>query len=89
VIRGGKRLEEGVDGLRTRLAGRTGVLVGQSGVGKSSLTNCLVPGVEAAVDEISRATESGRHTTSTAYLYMLPTGGELVVKTNETGTSKI
>jgi ribosome biogenesis GTPase len=54
------------------------VLVGQSGVGKSSLTNALVPGVEAAVDEVSRASESGRHTTTTASLYALPSGGELI-----------
>jgi ribosome biogenesis GTPase len=64
--------------LAGRLAGECSVLVGQSGVGKSSLTNRLVPGVEAAVDEVSRATESGRHTTSTATLHRLPNGGELI-----------
>jgi ribosome biogenesis GTPase / thiamine phosphate phosphatase len=78
VVRASKRLEGGIDALRERLAGRTSVLVGQSGVGKSSLTNALVPGVEAAVDEVSRASETGRHTTTTASLYVLPTGGELV-----------
>jgi ribosome biogenesis GTPase len=78
VVHASKRLADGVDALRARLAGATSALVGQSGVGKSSLTNCLVPGVEAAVDEVSRASESGRHTTSTASLYALPTGGELV-----------
>jgi ribosome biogenesis GTPase len=78
VVRASKRLADGVDALRARLAGATSVLVGQSGVGKSSLTNILVPGVEAAVDDVSRASESGRHTTSTASLYALPTGGELV-----------
>ncbi|MEX0734998.1 MAG: ribosome small subunit-dependent GTPase A [Steroidobacteraceae bacterium] len=78
VVRASKRTPDGVVALRTRLAGATSVLVGQSGVGKSSLTNLLVPGVEAAVDEISRASEGGRHTTSTASLYQLPTGGELI-----------
>jgi ribosome biogenesis GTPase len=78
VLWSSKRRDDGVDALRARLAGRTSVLVGQSGVGKSSLTNRLVPGVEAAVDEVSRASESGRHTTSTAFLYALPTGGELI-----------
>jgi ribosome biogenesis GTPase / thiamine phosphate phosphatase len=73
-----KRRDDGVAALAARLAGQTSVLVGQSGVGKSSLTNRLVPGVEAAVDEVSRATETGRHTTSTASLYALPTGGELI-----------
>jgi ribosome biogenesis GTPase len=78
VLRTSKRLAEGVDALRERLAGETSALVGQSGVGKSSLTNRLIPGVEAAVDEVSRASESGRHTTSTASLYALPSGGELI-----------
>ncbi len=78
VLRTSKRLAEGVDALRERLAGETSALVGQSGVGKSSLTNRLIPGVEAAVDEVSRASESGRHTTSTASLYTLPSGGELI-----------
>jgi ribosome biogenesis GTPase len=78
VLRASKRLPRGVDALRQRLAGGTSVLVGQSGVGKSSLTNELVPGVAAAVDEVSRATETGRHTTTTSSLYVLPSGGELI-----------
>jgi ribosome biogenesis GTPase len=78
VVSASKRLEGGIDALRERLAGGTCVLVGQSGVGKSSLTNALVPGVKAAVDEVSRASETGRHTTTTASLYALPSGGELI-----------
>jgi ribosome biogenesis GTPase / thiamine phosphate phosphatase len=78
VLRASKRVAGGVDALRDHLAGGTSVLVGQSGVGKSSLTNTLVPGVEAAVAEVSRASETGRHTTSTASLYALPGGGELI-----------
>jgi len=78
VLRASKRLAGGVDALREHLAGGTSVLVGQSGVGKSSLTNALVPGVAAAVDEVTRASESGRHTTTTASLYTLPSGGELI-----------
>ena len=78
IVRASKRLAEGVDSLRARLAGETSVLVGQSGVGKSSLTNRLIPGVEAEVDEVTRASESGRHTTSTSSLYALPSGGELI-----------
>jgi ribosome biogenesis GTPase / thiamine phosphate phosphatase len=78
VLHSSKRRAGGVDALRERLAGETSVLVGQSGVGKSSLTNALVPGVEAAVAEVTRASESGRHTTSTAFLYALPSGGELI-----------
>src|SRR5690606_8616155 len=50
VVQASKRIAGGVDALRERLAGGTSVLVGQSGVGKSSLTNALIPGVAAAVD---------------------------------------
>ncbi len=78
VVHASKRRADGVDALRERLEGETSVFVGQSGVGKSSLTNALVPGVEAAVAEVTRASESGRHTTSTAFLYALPSGGELI-----------
>ena len=78
VVRASRKLAGGTDALRDRLSGATSVLVGQSGVGKSSLTNALVPGVEAAVAEVSRASETGRHTTSTASLYVLPSGGELI-----------
>jgi ribosome biogenesis GTPase len=78
VVHASKRAVDGGAALAVRLAGETSVLVGQSGVGKSSLTNLLVPGVEAAVDEVTRASESGRHTTTTASLYRLPTGGELI-----------
>ena len=78
VTRASKRRDGGAEGLRQLLQGRTSVLVGQSGVGKSSLINLLVPGVEAAVQEISRASEEGRHTTTAAALYHLPGGGELM-----------
>jgi ribosome biogenesis GTPase len=78
VVPASKRTPGGVDELRRQLAAATSVLVGQSGVGKSSLTNALVPGVEAAVADVSRASETGRHTTSTASLYTLPSGGELI-----------
>ncbi len=78
VVRASMRPADGIADLAARLAGETSVLVGQSGVGKSSLINRLVPGVEARVEEVSRATELGRHTTSTSSLYGLPTGGELI-----------
>jgi ribosome biogenesis GTPase len=78
VVRASKRAAVGVTELAGRLAGEISVLVGQSGVGKSSLTNLLVPGVEARVDEVTRASESGRHTTSHSSLYPLPGGGELI-----------
>lgn len=78
VVRANKHAADGVTALAALLADETSVLVGQSGVGKSSLINRLVPGVAARVDEISRASESGRHTTSNSSLYQLPSGGELI-----------
>ena len=57
--------------LRARLSGHTTVLVGQSGMGKSTLVNALVPGAAAPTREISEALGAGRHTTTHARLYHL------------------
>jgi ribosome biogenesis GTPase len=64
--------------LEQRLAGHTTVLVGASGVGKSTLLNRLVPEANATTGEISLALDAGRHTTTHARLFHLPDGGELV-----------
>lgn len=56
------------------LAGQISVLVGQSGMGKSTLVNALVPEAAAATREISAALDSGKHTTTHARLYALPDG---------------
>ncbi|MCX7174244.1 MAG: ribosome small subunit-dependent GTPase A [Proteobacteria bacterium] len=53
------------------LAGELSVLVGQSGMGKSTLINALVPGAAAATREVSEALDSGKHTTTHARLYRL------------------
>ncbi|MDP1733229.1 MAG: ribosome small subunit-dependent GTPase A [Sulfuritalea sp.] len=60
------------------LAGECSVLVGQSGMGKSTLTNALVPGAAAPTRELSTALDSGKHTTTYARLYRLPNGGTLI-----------
>ena len=60
------------------LAGESSVMVGQSGMGKSTLTNALVPGATAATRELSTALDSGKHTTTYARLYKLPLGGTLI-----------
>jgi ribosome biogenesis GTPase len=64
--------------LRPWLAGRRSVLVGQSGVGKSTLINALLPGSGAATREISTALDSGKHTTTHATLYALEGGGAII-----------
>jgi ribosome biogenesis GTPase len=61
-----------------RLRGRTTILLGQSGMGKSTLVNLLVPGADVATREISAALNSGRHTTTFTRLYPLPEGGALI-----------
>ena len=58
--------------LIAHLAGHTTLLVGQSGMGKSSLLNLLVPDAQAATREISEALQTGKHTTTDARLYDLP-----------------
>lgn len=57
--------------LAPLLVGQVSVLVGQSGMGKSTITNALVPGAAAATREISTALDSGKHTTTHATLYRL------------------
>jgi ribosome biogenesis GTPase len=59
----------GAAALRPHLSGQLSVLVGQSGMGKSTLVNALVPGAAAATREISAALDSGKHTTTHATLY--------------------
>ncbi|WP_457669048.1 small ribosomal subunit biogenesis GTPase RsgA [Thiolapillus sp.] len=70
--------EHGLEPLQERLAGETSILVGQSGVGKSSLINALIPQREESVGELSKASGLGRHTTSVATLHFLPNGGEII-----------
>ncbi|MFC0673448.1 ribosome small subunit-dependent GTPase A [Brachybacterium hainanense] len=63
---------EGLAGLRERLAGRTSVLIGHSGVGKSTLLNALVPGAGRATGEVNDVTGRGRHTSSSALALRMP-----------------
>ncbi len=60
------------------LQGKTTILIGQSGMGKSTLVNLLVPDAEAAVREISQALDTGKHTTTFTRLYQLEGGTALI-----------
>ena len=60
------------------LQGHTSVLVGQSGMGKSTLINALIPEAQAATREISTVLDSGKHTTTHAKLYHLNANSHLI-----------
>jgi ribosome biogenesis GTPase len=71
------RLGAGLDPLKLALAGAISVLVGQSGVGKSSLVSALLPDAQVATGELMRE-EEGRHTTTASRAYPLNGGGTLI-----------
>jgi len=78
VITASSQSETGLNQLHDALKARTSVFVGQSGVGKSSLINALLPGSDILTGELSEASRKGKHTTTTARLYHFPTGGDLI-----------
>jgi ribosome biogenesis GTPase / thiamine phosphate phosphatase len=78
VLAASARMASGLGELRTALGHVSSMLAGQSGVGKSSLTNALLPDKSLRVNELSRKSRLGRHTTTAATLYHLPDGGELI-----------
>lgn len=72
------KADDGVAPILALLEGQRAILVGQSGVGKSSLTNRLVPEAHLAIAALSTATHKGTHTTTTSTLHHVPGGGELI-----------
>lgn len=72
VIFTSSKTAHGLDNLQLYLFNKTSIVVGKSGVGKSSLINQILPDAEARVGDISQATGKGTHTTTTARLYHLP-----------------
>jgi ribosome biogenesis GTPase len=72
------RSGHGIESLQRALHEHSSIFAGQSGVGKSSLTNTIVPDKNLRTNAISERSGLGRHTTTAATLYHLPTGGELI-----------
>ncbi len=68
----------GLDDLKARLQGGLSALIGKSGVGKTSLLNAVEPGLGLRVQSTSKATGKGRHTTTTAEIVPLASGGAIV-----------
>lgn len=69
---------EGLDALRVALADKTSLFSGNSGVGKSTLLNLLVPEAKAKTAQLSAAHDQGQHTTTFSELYDLPGGGAII-----------
>ncbi|KGN34935.1 GTPase [Knoellia sinensis KCTC 19936] len=72
---------DGLDAVRDALHGRVSVLVGHSGVGKSTLVNALVPGAYRATGVVNDVTGRGRHTSTSAVALRLPDGDGWVIDT--------
>lgn len=64
--------------ITKQLAGKSSVLIGHSGVGKSTLVNALLGGEHRATGDVNDATGRGRHTSSSAIAFELPTGGTII-----------
>jgi ribosome biogenesis GTPase len=69
---------KGITELKSALNKHVSIFAGQSGVGKSSLTNALIPDKQLKTNTVSEITKHGRHTTTAATLYHLPEGGDLI-----------
>ena len=69
---------EGLDALSCHLVDRTSIFVGQSGVGKSSLIQALIPEETLAIGKISEVSELGKHTTTASRLYHFSGGGDFI-----------
>jgi ribosome biogenesis GTPase len=68
----------GIDRVRRELKGRSSVVAGQSGVGKSSILNAVEEGLNLRIGDVSQETQKGKHTTTTARLIRLAMGGYVV-----------
>lgn len=72
------RTEEGLDELKAELKGKITLLSGHSGVGKSTIINKLMPGVNLRTGDLSEYHNKGMHTTTFSEMIQLPDGGYLI-----------
>lgn len=78
LFRVSARTATGLEELKATLKDQVSMFAGQSGVGKSSLTNAIIPDKDLKTNTVSATTKHGRHTTTAATLYHLPEGGDLI-----------
>jgi ribosome biogenesis GTPase len=70
--------KQDVSPLKSWLSGHTSILVGQSGMGKSTIVNALLPDSNARTQEVSQVLDSGKHTTTATHLYHLDPDSKLI-----------
>lgn len=78
VVRISAMTKEGLDTLAEALKGKITLLSGNSGVGKSTIINDLIPGLDLRTAQISEAHDQGIHTTTFSELFKLPGGGSII-----------
>jgi ribosome biogenesis GTPase len=78
VVASSSESGDGIDVVREALCGKVSVMIGKSGVGKSSLLNAIEPGLGLRVNEVSQLTEKGKHTTTHLEMFPLENGGAIV-----------
>lgn len=78
VIETSAQMDEGVPELKECIRGKIAVLIGNSGVGKSTLVNRIIPGLNLSARTVSEKTGKGRHTTTTTNLYKWDEGSYII-----------
>ncbi|MCW8833599.1 MAG: small ribosomal subunit biogenesis GTPase RsgA [Colwellia sp.] len=78
VLYGSSKTQEGISNIKNQLCQHTSIFVGQSGVGKSTLVNALMPDLDLITQEVSQNSGLGQHTTTVARLYHFDDGGDLI-----------
>lgn len=78
VLYGSSQTNEGISEIKSQLSQHVSIFVGQSGVGKSTLVNALMPELGLMTQEVSQNSGLGQHTTTVARLYHFNDGGDLI-----------